>query len=71
MIKPKDLVQMIDDPFHAKTIELLRRKFFLELTDIFTSQQMLDTCDVAGISRKGYEAMYKIITIGQRKKGLI
>ena len=62
---------MIDDPFHAKPVELLRRKFFVELTDIVTSQQMLDTCDAARISRKGYEAMYKIITIGKRKKGLI
>ena len=32
---------------------------------------MLYTCDAIGISRKGYEAMYKIITIGQRKKCLI
>ena len=62
---------MIDDPFHAKTTELLWRKFFATLTDIVTSQQMLDTCDATGISRKSYEAMYKIITIGQRKKGLI
>ena len=66
VINPKDLIQMVADPFHAKTTDMLWRTFFVELTGIFSSQQMLDTCDVARISRKGYEAMYKIITIGQR-----
>ena len=71
VINPKDLIQMVADLFHAKTTDMLQRKVFAELTGIVSSQQMLDTCDVVQISRKGYEAMYKIITIGQRKKGLI
>ena len=71
IIKPKDLIQMINDPSHAKTTDMLRKKFFAELTGIVTSQQMLDTCDAVGISRKGYEGIYNIITIGHREKGLI
>ena len=40
VIKPKDLKQMVGDPFHAKTTKMLWRKFFADLIDIFMSQHM-------------------------------
>ena len=41
-----------------------------EIKEIVTPKEMVDICDRAGISQKGYRAMYRSITLGLRAKGV-
>lgn len=65
IIQPKHILQVIDECPNASTTTLLRQKFFSELKDIVTPMQMVEVCDSAGISTKGYSSLYKVITIGR------
>ncbi|MCO5567203.1 hypothetical protein L7F22_020891 [Adiantum nelumboides] len=68
-IRPQDILDMISNPSNSKTVEMLQKHFFQKLNAIVTARDMLDVCDAAGISRKGYEGIYRIITLGLRAKG--
>ena len=71
VLRTNDIIAMLEQSSHAKVRETLRQKFYKELVGLVTPQLMLDTCDAAGISRKGYEALYRVITMAQRAKGFI
>ena len=62
---------MLKQSSHAKVRETLRQKLYKELVGLVIPQLMLETCDVAGISQKGYEALYRVITMAQWAKGFI
>lgn len=69
VLKVADVLKMLDDPSNATTKEALRQNVYRELLGLVTPQQMLETCDAAGISRKGYEAVYRTLTVAHRAKG--
>ena len=71
VLRNNDIITMLEQSSHAKVRETLRQKFYKELVGLVTPQLMLETCDAAGISRKGYEALYRVITMAQRAKGFI
>ena len=71
IVKAKDILQMLQDPSNEKTTQLLQLKFFGELKDLVMPRKMMETCDAASVSRKGYEAIYTLITTAHRDKGLI
>lgn len=55
VVKAKDILQMVKDSSNEKITNLLRLYFFGELKDLVSPRQMMETCDAAGVSRKGYE----------------
>lgn len=63
-------MEMITGSGNDKLRETLRRHFLKEIKEIVTPQEMVDMCDSAGISQKGYRAMYRSITLGLRAKGV-
>ena len=71
IVKAKDIMYMLQDPSYEKMVELLRQKFFGELKNLVSPRRMMETCDAAGVSRKGYEAIYKLISLALRDKGLL
>ena len=70
VIQEKDVLEMITGSGNVKLRETLRQHFLKEIKQIVTPKEMLDVCDSAGISQKGYRAMYKSITLGLRAKGV-
>ena len=71
IIKAKDILYMLQDPSNQKTTQMLQLKFFGELKDLITPQKMMEICDATGVIRKGYEAIYTLITRAHIYKGLI
>ena len=71
VVKSKDILQMLQESSHENTIQLLHLKFFSELKYLVSPQRMMETCDVAGVSRKGYEEIHKLITLSHRAKVLL
>ena len=69
-VKPNELGEFLDEPSNARVAKVLRQKYFSELRDIVTPQEIMEICDSAGISFKAYEALYRVITTRHRKKGL-
>ena len=68
-IRPEDILDLILDPSNAKVTKVLQKHFFQKLKAIVNPRDMLDVCDAAGISRNGYEGIYRVITLGLRAKG--
>lgn len=71
IVKTKDIMYTLQDPSYEKMMELLRQNFFGELKNLVSPQRMVETCDAAGVSRKGYEAIYKSISLALKDKGLL
>ena len=71
IVKPNELAEFLDEPSNARVAKVLRQKYFFELRDIVTPQEIMEVCDSAGISFKAYEALYRVITIGHINKGVI
>lgn len=69
IIKSQDIVEILAHPSSVKTRAVLQELFFQDINNIATPIDILGICDVAGISRKGYEAIYRTITLGLREKG--
>lgn len=69
MLRANDIIAMLEEPSYAKIRETLRQKFYMELKGLVAPRMMLETCDAAGISKKGYEAIYRVITLAHREKG--
>lgn len=70
IVKPNELTEFLDEPSNARVAKVLRQKYFSELRDIVTPQEIMEVCDSASISFKAYEALYRVITAGHRNKGL-
>ena len=70
IVKPNELAEFLDEPSNARVAKALCQKYFSELRDIVTPQEIMEVCDSAGISFKAYEVLYRVITAGHRKKGL-
>ena len=58
IVKPNELTEFFDEPSNARVAKVLRQKYFFELRDIVTPQEIMEVCDNAGISFKAYEALY-------------
>ena len=69
LVNSKDILQFIQHPNNKHIFSILQQKFFGELRSILSPRQMLQTCDLAGVSRRGYEALYKLLTVALRAKG--
>ena len=71
VLKSKEIIAVLEEPSKAKIKETLRQNFYKELIGLVTPRLMMETCDAAGISRKGYEAIYRIVTLAHRAKGFV
>lgn len=71
VIKPTYILKVLEDPLNRSIMETLRKRFFIELKNIVSPQDVLDTLDAAGISRNGYDALYRLLTLATRKKGIL
>ena len=58
IVKPNKLSEFLDEPSNARVDKVLCQKYFFELRDIVTPQEIMDVCDSASISFKAYEALY-------------
>ena len=70
IVKPNKLAEFLDEPSNARVAKVLRQKYFSELRDIVTPQEIMEVCGSAGISFKAYEALYRVIIGGHRNKRL-
>ena len=50
---------------------MIRGKILNELQHMVSPTKMMDACDIGGISRRGYEAMYRILTLTRCEKGVL
>ena len=71
VLKSKEIIAVLEEPSKAKIKETLRQNFYKEVIGLVTPRLMMETCDAVGISRKGYEAIYRIVTLAHRAKGFV
>ena len=70
IVKPNELAEFLDEPSNARVVKVLCQKYFSKFRDIMKPQEVIEVCDSVGIIFKAYEALYRVITTGHRKKGL-
>ena len=71
IVKPNELAEFLHEPSNASVAKVLCQKYFFELRDIVTPQEIMEVCDNASISFKAYEELYRVITARHKKRGYL
>ena len=69
IVSEKEIINMLSNPSKTKIREAVFCHLLQDLHHAITPLEMLDVMDSAGISQKGYRALYRLITSGLRVKG--
>ena len=60
-MKRRDIVSVICDPKWKKLRVLFTNEVLKDVTKIISSDEVQNVCDEAGISTKGYNALYQLL----------
>lgn len=70
LVKEDAIIKAISNPENDRLRKAIQKHLLKDLLDIISPAQILSICDTAGISDKGYAAMYQCVTRGLRAKGV-
>ena len=70
VVKLSDILGVLEDPSN-KWGMIIRGKIIKELQHMVSPVQIMDACDSGGVSRRGYEAIYRVFTLAHRAKHVL
>lgn len=70
VVKLSDILKLLEDPSN-KLAKIIQGRVFTELQHMVSPVEIMDACDSGGVSRKGYEAIYRVFTLAHREKGVL
>ena len=70
VFKLSDIMKILEDRM-SKVTQAIQSKIFADLQHMVSPIEIMDACDSAGVSRKGYEAIYRVFTLAHRLKGVV